>query len=58
MRKSVGVIFDINEYGGLFENAVQKVSGNTPGYANVGSGDDLYQRYTTKKGSQGICEPF
>ena len=38
MRKSVGVIFDINEHGTLFENAVQKVSGNTPGYNGVGSG--------------------
>jgi hypothetical protein len=54
----MGVIFDNIGYTGLLENTVQNGLGQTPGYANVGSGDDLYQRYTTKKGSQGICEPF
>jgi hypothetical protein len=34
----MGFIFDIIDYTGLFENAVQKVSGNTPGYYGVGSG--------------------
>ena len=38
MRKSVGVIFDIIDYTELFENAVQKVSGYTPGHYTVGSG--------------------
>ena len=47
----MGFIFDIIEHGPLFENAVQNGLGQTPGYANVGLGDDLYQRYTTKKPS-------
>ena len=34
----MGFIFDIIEHGTLFENAVQKVSGNTPGYYGAGSG--------------------
>ena len=33
---AVGSIFDINEYGGSFKDAIQKVFGHTPGYANVG----------------------
>ena len=34
----MGFIFDIIEHAGLFENAVQKVSGYTPGHYTVGSG--------------------
>ena len=34
----MGFIFDNIGYTGLFENAVQKVSGYTPGHYTVGSG--------------------
>ena len=34
----MGFIFDINEHGTLFENAVQNGLGQTPGYYGVGSG--------------------